>query len=410
MTIPAPDSAPSFVRTLRIVMLGALYVFLASTFFSIAVNSLSLCLMYVCWLCIMVAARRWDVTPTPLDYFFLAYVVAEIVAAAFSAKVGQAVFFSRRVLLIGIVYFLASHLTTETLVRRSVAVLLATAIGVALFGVVKLVVARPEDVVRLGIFQFYMTTSELMMIAALLLFPFVIHPGTPARIRLAAMVGMVPVLVSLYATVTRGAYLAFGAGVLMIAVVRNKKLIIPLLVLILLMLFFAPPYVESRLMSIVDMNHPENVSRLMMWRAGVKIFLDHPIVGVGDIDLGALMSQYAEPGYPGLWGHLHNVGMQFLVTLGIVGFIAVASMFVMMAVTEWKIYSRNKDDWFRGSLALGALAVFTGFQVSGLTEWSFGDQEVVILLWITLGLSLAVGRIGGGAPLMRLKGIPGDRG
>jgi len=28
-----------------------------------------------------------------------------------------------------------------------------------------------------------------------------------------------------------------------------------------------------------------------------------------------------------------------------------------------------------------------------LTEWSFGDQEVVLLFWTTLGLTLAIGRL-----------------
>jgi len=44
-------------------------------------------------------------------------------------------------------------------------------------------------------------------------------------------------------------------------------------------------------------------------------------------------------------------------------------------------------------VALGALGVFVGFHVMGLTEWSFGDQEIVILFWITVALSLSVGRV-----------------
>jgi hypothetical protein len=81
------------------------------------------------------------------------------------------------------------------------------------------------------------------------------------------------------------------------------------------------------------------------------------------------------------------------VTLGLAGFVALTALFVTIAVTEWRVYKYVKDEWFRGSVALGALAVFVGFHVMGLTEWSFGDQEVVILLWVTVGMSLAVGRM-----------------
>ncbi|MEK9137519.1 MAG: O-antigen ligase family protein, partial [Bacteroidota bacterium] len=206
-------------------------------------------------------------------------------------------------------------------------------------------------------------------------------------------IGLIPILISLYATVTRGAYLATAAGLLFIAFVRNKRLLMPFMVLVVLLIVFAPPYVQERLRSIIDLNHPENASRLVLWTAGLKIFADHPVFGVGDIDLHELFVQHSTPGEVITWGHLHNVLLQILVTLGAVGFIAVVAMFVRIVVTEWKIYRSVKDDWLAGSFTLGALAVFVGFQVSGLTEWSFGDQEVVLALWTTLGLTLALGNL-----------------
>ncbi|HUI66389.1 MAG TPA: O-antigen ligase family protein, partial [Bacteroidota bacterium] len=210
---------------------------------------------------------------------------------------------------------------------------------------------------------------------------------------------LVPVAVSLYATVTRGAYLAAAAGIILIALVKNWKLLIPFALLVAGVILFAPPYVAGRLQSIVDVHHPENASRLQLWATGLRIYADHPIVGVGDIDLGRLLRQYADPGYPGQWGHLHNVALQILVTLGALGAVAVLFLFVRIVIVEARIYRRLKDDWFSGSFTLGALAVFVGIQVNGLTEWSFGNQAVVILLWITLGMTIAIGRIAGeGAP------------
>jgi len=385
--------SPGRGKTIDAVMVGAAYVFLSSTYFSIAVNSLALGLMAVSWALLMVTERRWSVRATPLDGFFLAYVAAELLATAFSTERAQSLLFSKRLLLIGIVYFLASRIESVAAAKRAVAVLLGSAGVVGALGVAKLVLGNPEENTRLGIFQFYMTTSEIMMIALLLTLPFVLHRGTPLRVRLAAAAVLVPVAIALYATVTRGAYLAAAAGIIFIALVRNRKLLIPLVVLVVALFLFAPPYVESRLQSIIDLNHPENVSRLMMWKAGLRIFADHPVVGVGDIDLGDLLHRYAEPGYPGGWGHLHNVGLQILVTLGVVGAAAFVALFVRIAITEWRIYRAVRDDWFTGSFVLGALAVFVGFLVNGLTEWSFGDQEVVILLWISVGLSLAIGNL-----------------
>jgi O-antigen ligase len=180
---------------------------------------------------------------------------------------------------------------------------------------------------------------------------------------------------------------------LFMALVRNKKLLIPLTVLIVLAVVFAPPYISGRIFSIFDPHHPENTSRLMLWGAGLQIFADHPLLGVGDIDLHELFVEYLRPQGEFVWGHLHNVPMQFLVTLGAVGFVVVMALFVRILAAEWSVYKRVKDEWFSGSVALGALAVFVGFMVNGLTEWSFGDQEVVIVFWTTVGLTLAVGNL-----------------
>lgn len=388
--------------TVRRVMDGAMVLFLASCYFSIAVNSLSLGLMALCWILLMILERRWSVVSTPYDWFFLAWIVAEFLSTAFSENAAQSLFFSKRLLLIAVVYFFATHITSEGKAKLVVLTLLGAATAVSILGVGKLVralvVEGAGEVTRLGIFQFYMTTSELLMIALLLTLPFVVHPRTPLRWRIAGMLAVIPMGIALYATVTRGAYLAAGAGMLFIALVRNIKLIIPLVLLVALVVLFAPPYVQQRLASITDIHHPENATRVMLWSTGITIFAHYPVVGVGDIDLRELYDRYATTVNPEHHGHLHNVPLQILVTLGIVGFCAVYALFVKIAVTEWRVFALLRDEWFRGSVALGALAVFVGFHVMGLTEWSFGDQEVVILLWVTVGMSLAVGRMAAPPP------------
>jgi O-antigen ligase len=383
--------------TVRRVMDGAMLLFLASCYFSIAVNSLALGLMALCWIILMILERRWPVVATPYDWFFLAWIAAEFFSTAFSENFAQSLLFSKRLLLIAVVYFFATHVTTEGKAKLVVLTLLGTATAVSILGVGKLLQALMVDdtggVTRLGIFQFYMTTSELLMIALLLTLPFVVHPRAPTRWRIAGMLAVIPMGIALYATVTRGAYLAAAAGMLFIALVRNVKLIIPLILLAALLWLFAPPYVQQRLASITDVQHPENATRIMLWSTGITIFTHYPVLGVGDIDLREHYDRYATVVNPEHHGHLHNVPLQILVTLGVVGFCAVYALFVKIALTEWRVFTLLRDEWFRGSVALGALAVFVGFHVMGLTEWSFGDQEVVILLWVTVGMSLAVGRM-----------------
>jgi len=377
---------------LRVALTGVALLFLASSYFSIAVNSIALTLMLLLWVAAMVADRTLGPSATILDYAFLAYAGAELLSSAFSLEPAHSFVNARRLVLIAIVYALASTLRDERDQKRGVAVLLGAAGVVGTIGVVKVLLGMIDANQRLGVFQFYMTTAGVMMVAALLLIPFVVHPATPRRVRLGAILALLPVLISLYATVTRGAYLAVVAGAIAIAVIRNRKLLIPVVAVVALTVIFAPPFVESRIRSIVDLQHPENSSRLMVWTASARIIAEYPVLGVGDIDLGALFRKYAPPGYLDLWGHAHNNALQFLATLGAVGFAAVLWMFVRVWTAAWRVHRKVRDDWFAGSVALGALAVFVGVQVHGLTEWSFGDQEVAVLLWTSLGLVMAVAR------------------
>jgi O-antigen ligase len=379
-------------------LLAVALVFVASCFFSIAGTSISLGLLAVLWIGAMVVRRRWEVVATALDWYFLAYCCAEMVSTIFSQNPAQSLELSKRLLLIGIVYFFASHFRNE----RTLRVLMATAVGAAtamsVIGVGKLLLAPADETMRLGVFTFYMTTSELLMIGLLLAAPFVVHAKTPIRVRLAAGAVLVPLAIALYATVTRGAYLAAAAGLLCVTLARNRYLVIPLLLLIIALFVFGPPYVQNRLISIVDLSHPENQTRLLLWTGALNIFKHFPVFGVGDIDLHEVLARYGEVANPEQLGHLHNNALQILVTLGGVGFLVVLALFVRVAIVEWRISRMVRDDWFRGSVALGALAVFVGVQVMGLTEWSFGDQEVATLLWWSVGMALAVGSLGSSPP------------
>jgi O-antigen ligase len=146
---------------------------------------------------------------------------------------------------------------------------------------------------------------------------------------------------------------------------------------------------QSRLLAIFDPYHPANANRISFWRAGIKMFKDNPIFGVGDIDLGNLYRQYKRPFDKEIQGHLHNNFFHVLATLGLFGLLAVIYLFFKVILIDIKIYKAVKDKPFMASYALGSLAAFCGFLVSGLTELNFWDHEITTLIWFTLGMNIA---------------------
>ena len=83
-------------------------------------------------------------------------------------------------------------------------------------------------------------------------------------------------------------------------------------------LFSSPEVRYARIESMFDPHHPLNATRLVMWKAGWEAFLDHPLVGVGDIGMETIWDRYAEPGWDSE-GHLHNNLLMWAVTLGSLG-------------------------------------------------------------------------------------------
>ena len=146
---------------------------------------------------------------------------------------------------------------------------------------------------------------------------------------------------------------------------------------------------QSRLLAIFDPYHPANANRISFWRAGIEMFKDNPIFGVGDIDLANLYRQYKRPFDKEIQGHLHNNFFHVLATLGLFGLLAVIYLFFNVILIDIKIYRAVIDKPFMASYALGSLAAFCGFLVSGLTELNFWDHEITTLIWFTLGLNIA---------------------
>jgi len=146
---------------------------------------------------------------------------------------------------------------------------------------------------------------------------------------------------------------------------------------------------KSRFLSIIDPYHPSNAGRLAFWSAGFKMFLDNPIFGLGDIDLAKYYKIYKQPYQKEIQGHLHNNFIHILATLGLFGLLSVCLLFYKIIYIELKIYKLVKDKPFISSYALGALAAFCGFIISGLTELNFWDHEITTLIWFTFGLNVA---------------------
>lgn len=376
-------------------ILALLCLFLLSIPFSIFLAQIGYFGALTIWVVTMAAGRRPWPERTGFEIFFLLYLLAEAISTLFSTNKGQSLLYmQRRMLLIPIIFVLVANVRSRETITSLLSMVMVSALCVSLWSFRDLIIHFSDYLAfdrRLSAFQMYMTAGGIMMMVALLLIPFVLHTQTPARIRGAALLVLIPILVNLLFTFTRSSWLGLIGGVMLIGLRRHRKVLVPFLVVIGVVVLLSSPEMRGRMSSAVDPAHPNNVTRLHMWEVGWNMFLDHPFIGIGDIGTEQLWDRYSEPGWQPE-GHLHNNLLMWLVTLGIGGCLVLVGLFVSIWVRLWRAEKGLRDDWLYGSLTLGALGMYTGFHINGLFEWNFGDAEIMMLVWGITGLSLASAR------------------
>ncbi len=368
-----------------------LYVLMLAELYTISISIAAASVIFGAMLLLLLAwsliGRRWLLSGTALDYFFLAYIAIEFITTATAVYPAQALYNTKRLLLISIVYIVLLSFVSRKKIERSLWLLFAV-IAILSLGEIGYYFTSHEA--RLYVFQIYMTTGGLKMIVCLLSIPFLLHSGVPKKIKIWIALFLLPIFFALLLTDTRSSWLGFLFGVFIISMLKNRLLMLAEIGIVVLFFLFAPANQIDRAKSIVNPYHPTNIGRLHMWSTGMKIFADHPILGVGDSDMHKIYMEYKSPDDVETGGHLHNDYIMLLVTLGSVGFLIVMAMFVKIGAVELSVFRHFSSDWLGSSVALGAFAALCGFLVNGMFEWNFGDHEIMVFLWFTVGLTLAV--------------------
>jgi len=156
------------------------------------------------------------------------------------------------------------------------------------------------------------------------------------------------------------------------------------------------PGVRHRAESIVDPNDPTARERILMWRSGLAMVRDHPLLGVGPGGVKREYPRYASPdALQQRRGHLHNTPLQILVERGVIGLGAWLAIFVVFFTRAGTILRHLAATAQRErALVTGCIAALVGFLVGGLTEYNFGDSEVVMIAYVVMAVPFVVGRDG----------------
>jgi O-antigen ligase len=383
------------------VLLGA---FVAGLGLSITLAESALALLTLLWLWRLCdpavrAAARW-----PLAAPVLAFSAVTVLSALLSGHPLASLEAAKGLLLAAALYVTADALREPGAADRFLFGLALAATVAAVVGLLQVGLCPPGDAPLVrprwlyhrcdrahGFFSIYMTLAAVLSLVLLATLPRLLSPGAARR-----LLG-IPWLVMMWGlivTYTRGAWIGFAGGVLTVAatVRRGRWVLVGGLVVLAASALLAPYELRHRFLSMADPEEAGVRERIYMWKSGLAMWRERPILGVGPGGVKRDYVRYArEEAVKKRTGHVHNTPLQILVERGVLGLAAWLWLWLAFYGNAIRRLRRlSPDAVAERALVVGAIAAITGFLIGGLSEYNFGDSEVVMVAWVIMALPWAV--------------------
>jgi O-antigen ligase len=146
----------------------------------------------------------------------------------------------------------------------------------------------------------------------------------------------------------------------------------------------------------VDMRDLGTQYRVMVWEDGMRLVRQHPLFGVGMESVRVFSDQWGMRAYKDfhVQGHFHSTPIQLAAERGLPAL--GAWIWLMIAYLSFlkRLLDRVRSaDWFLLGIVLGITGSVIGFLVESVVQYNMGEEQVVSVLWLFMGLAVALNRI-----------------
>jgi O-antigen ligase len=239
----------------------------------------------------------------------------------------------------------------------------------------------------------YETFAELLqMIAQLALGLALAHLRNhgPNRIFRIAIIAAALLTAGLVFTAMRTVIVAFviGASVMALRSLRATMKVAFTFALFAVLAFAAVVVWQTRDQNALLLGDPSSSLRLQVARVGLSRIFIHPVFGHG---MDAMQLHWNEWGFPGKdMLHLHSTPLQLAFDRGLPMLALWLWMMILFWLTSARIARHASDlsDTNTYGILLGTLGALTGFLMSSLVNYNYGDAEVAMLFWFLMGMAV----------------------
>jgi len=260
--------------------------------------------------------------------------------------------------------------------------------------------SRGRDRRAIGFFNHWTTYSEsLQLLGSLALGLFVALPLKRSKWSLILLVVLLAISGALLLTVVRASWLSFLISGALIAVLGLRWRTLIVIGACALPLVLAGTFIlhQKRNVGFFDSRDDSIRWRQTVQREGLHLLVRNPrhlLVGVGMDSIKAHWRAW------GLFdngrlpmGHMHSDYLQIALERGVPTLLAWLILMALYARMLWRSQRQlTKENWIERGVALGALGGLVGFMISGVVHYNWGDSEVVMILYLIMGMSLVVWR------------------
>jgi O-antigen ligase len=158
-----------------------------------------------------------------------------------------------------------------------------------------------------------------------------------------------------------------------------RRILVGVLAVALLVGAAASPFIYRRISMSFDSSLSTNYARRVYLSVGARMIQAHPIFGVGPERVDDEFSNFHSGDVSNLFlGHLHNNILQIGAERGLITLAA----FLWLLVELYRSLLKRMRTMAESSrwVSIASLGALTAFVVAGLTEFNFGDSEVLVLL------------------------------
>jgi hypothetical protein len=260
--------------------------------------------------------------------------------------------------------------------------------------------SRGRDWRAAGFFGHYVSYAEALQLiiplALALLLSLPIKRSATGALLLLALMGL---CFALLLTVTRASWLgcAVSSMTILLLTVQRRTVIVVTLLAVPLVVAGLLVLQQKRNVGFLDQNDNSTTWRETVWREGTHLLVSNPrhlLIGVG---MDSIKSHWRQWGlFDGgrlPWGHMHSNLLQIALERGVPALgLWLALLFVYLR-TLWRLIRRGVElPWIERGILLGAFGGVVGFLTSGIVHYNWGDSEVVMILFMVMGISLAIHR------------------